>query len=100
MGLIHVEIELHAHRQMLRVLTEQREGNFELRNTVAEHDKNVDSVLKMLHHNSKKGEWMLSVIHDPLSINCAFARNTCFVCLFVVFLFVFTHSIPRFVHKT
>ena len=85
MGLIHVEIELHAHRQMLRVLTEQREGKFELRNTVAEHDENVDSVFKMLHNDSEKGEWMLSVIHDPLSINCVFAPNTWFVCLFVVF---------------
>ena len=33
-ALIHVEIELHAHRKMLQVLTQQREESIHLRGTV------------------------------------------------------------------
>ena len=33
-ALVHVEIELHAHRQMLQVLSQQRADNFEPRKTV------------------------------------------------------------------
>ena len=53
-GLIHVEIELHVHRQMLQVLNQQREEKLELRNT-ANEDK--ESVMKMSHSaDSNKGE--------------------------------------------
>ncbi|KAL9952582.1 hypothetical protein ACROYT_G039853 [Oculina patagonica] len=51
-GLIHVEIELHVHRQMLQVLNQQREEKFELRNTANEEN---ESVMKMLHSDSNKG---------------------------------------------
>ena len=53
-GLIHVEIELHVHRQMLQVLNQQREEKLELRNTAYE-DK--ESVMKMSHSESNKGEY-------------------------------------------
>ena len=52
-GLIHVEMELHVHRQMLQVLYQQREEKLELRNT-AHEDK--ESVVKMSHSESNKGE--------------------------------------------
>jgi len=52
-GLIHVEMELRVHRQMLQVLNQQREEKVELRNT-AHEDK--ESVMKMSHSESNKGE--------------------------------------------
>ena len=52
-GLIHVEIELHVHRQMLQVLNQQREEKVEPRNTA--NDEN-ESVMKMLHSDSNKGD--------------------------------------------
>ena len=59
--LIHVEIELHAHRQMLRVLNRQREENRELQTTL--HDETMDSPSKILHSDSHEaGEWLYSVI--------------------------------------
>ena len=33
-ALVHVEVELHAHRQMLQVSSQQRADNFEPRKTV------------------------------------------------------------------
>ena len=51
-GLIHVEIELRVHRQMLRVLNQQREERLKLRNTPNE-DK--ESVMKMSDSESNKG---------------------------------------------
>lgn len=60
-GLIHVEIELHAHRQMLRVLNQQREENTELRGAL--HIETMDSPSKILHGDSRKvGEWLYSVV--------------------------------------
>ena len=53
-GLIHVEIELHVHRQMLQVLNQQREEKLELRNTARE-DK--EAVMKMSHSESNKGAY-------------------------------------------
>jgi len=50
-ALIHVEIELHAHRQVLQVLNQQREENLELLNSTRE--KTIDSVLQS---DSDKGE--------------------------------------------
>ena len=55
-ALIHVEIELHAHRQMLQVLNQQRQENRGPRK--AEREEKVDSV-NMLHSDSRKGEWLL-----------------------------------------
>ena len=56
-ALIHVEVELHAHRQMLRVLTQQRDENIEPRNTA--HDEAIDSGLNdmLLHGNPDKGRY-------------------------------------------
>ena len=60
-GLIHVEIELHAHRQMLRVLNQQREENTELRATL--HGETVDSPSKILNSDSQKaGEWLYCML--------------------------------------
>ena len=52
-GLIHVEMELHVHRQMLQVLNQQREEKHEHRDTEQE-DK--ESVVKMLHRDIMKGK--------------------------------------------
>ena len=52
-GFIHVEMELHVHRQMLQVLNQQREEKLEHRNTAYE-DK--ESVMKMSHSESNKGK--------------------------------------------
>ena len=52
-GLIHVEMELYVHRQMLQVLNQQREGKLELRNTPHE-DK--ESVVKLSHTGTEKGK--------------------------------------------
>ena len=52
-GLIHVEMELYAHRQMLQVLNQQREEKLELRNTAPE-DK--ESVVKMSHSETVEGK--------------------------------------------
>ena len=53
-GLIHVEMELHVHRQMLQVLNQQREENLEHRNT-AHEDK--QPMMKIPHSESNKGEY-------------------------------------------
>ena len=46
--LINVEIELRVHRQMLQVLSQEREDSIELRKVVSRHEKRIDSVMKML----------------------------------------------------
>ena len=51
-ALIHVEIELYVHRQMLQVLNQEREDSIELRKVVDGHEKAIDSVLKMLQSGS------------------------------------------------
>ena len=51
-GLIHVEMELRVHRQMLQVLNQQREDKLELRNTAVDED---GSVIKILQSNTDKG---------------------------------------------
>ena len=40
LALIHVEIELQVHRQMLQALNQEREDNIELRKVVYGHEKN------------------------------------------------------------
>jgi len=51
-GLIHVEMELRVHRQMLQVLNQQREDKLELRNTAVDED---GSVIKILQRDTEKG---------------------------------------------
>ena len=61
-ALIHVEIELHAHRQMLQALNQQRHENVEPRNTV--HNETIaDFLLKrgFLHGDSENGEYTVAV---------------------------------------
>jgi len=53
-ALVHVEIELYDHRQMLQGLTQQKEENLKPRNTV--HKETIDSALKTLHGDSGKGK--------------------------------------------
>ena len=55
LALIHVEIELHAHRETLKVLNQERKSNIELRKVVGHHQQVLDSVLKMLQSGSVKG---------------------------------------------
>ena len=52
-GLIHVEMELHVHRQMIQVLNQQREEKLEHRDTSYE-DK--QPMIKIPHSESNKGE--------------------------------------------
>ena len=58
-ALIHVEIELYVHRQMLQVLNQEREDSIELRKVVDGHEKAIDSVLKMLQSGSPTGNCIL-----------------------------------------
>ena len=53
-GLIHVEFELHVHRQMLQVLNQPNQDKIELRNTGKVSDEN-ESRMKMLHSDSVQG---------------------------------------------
>ena len=54
-ALIHVEIELHVHRQMLQALNQEREDSIELRKIVDRHEKTIDSVLEMMQSGSPTG---------------------------------------------
>ena len=56
MALIHVEIEMRAHRQMLQILNQEREDTNELRNIVVRQEETIDSVLKILLSGSPKGK--------------------------------------------
>ena len=60
-ALIHVEIELHVHRQKLQVLNQERdqEDSTELRKVVDRHEKTMDSVMKMLQSGSPTGNCIL-----------------------------------------
>ena len=55
-ALIHVEIELHAHRETLKVLNQERGNNIELRNVVGRHENVMDSVLKILQSGSSNAK--------------------------------------------
>ena len=55
-ALIHVEIELHAHRETLKVLHQERENNIELRKVVGRNENVMDSVLKMLKSGSSNSK--------------------------------------------
>ena len=52
-GLIHVEMELYVHRQMIQVLNQQTEEKLELRSTANE---GKESVMKMPHRDIEKGK--------------------------------------------
>ena len=73
--LIHVEIELHAHRNMLQVLTLQSEEGIHSRRTV--NDKLIASALRS---DNGKGQWFFycSQIFGKIRI-VPFARNLSFV---------------------
>ena len=59
-ALIHVEIELHVHRQMLQVLNQEREDSIELRNVVDRQEKTIYSVLEMMQSGSPTGNYILT----------------------------------------
>ena len=66
-GLIHVEIELYAHRQMLQALSQPKEEKVELRNT--ENDEKTNEMI-MLFPYSHKGELKcktLRTVERPLT---------------------------------
>ena len=84
MALIHVEIELHAHRKMLRVLTQQKEENVHLRGK--ETKKPIASALCS---DTGKGEYF-----------CYFTTGSLILagqefCCFTMDLSVKTSSIPQ-----
>ena len=58
-GLIHVEIELYAHRQMLQALSQPKEGKVELQNTANEEKTNE---MIMLFPSSHKGRFMRKIL--------------------------------------
>ena len=49
-ALVHVEVELHAHRQMLQVLSQQRADKFEPSKTVQN-----EPITSSFHRNSVEG---------------------------------------------
>ena len=53
-GLIHVEMELHVHRQMLQILNQQREEKIVHRNT--EHE-DKQPMMKIPYSESNKGKY-------------------------------------------
>ena len=53
-ALVHVEVELHAHRQMLQVLSQQRADDFEPRKTVHE------PITSSFHSDSVEGKLRVS----------------------------------------
>ena len=53
-GLIHVEIELYAHRQMLQALSQPKEEKVELKDTA--NDEKTNEMI-MLFPYSHKGEF-------------------------------------------
>ena len=56
-ALIHVELEMHAHRDIIRVLTSQHKGeNLVLRNTV--NDETSHSKITETHNNLAEGLYM------------------------------------------
>ena len=60
-ALIHVELELHAHRDTIRVLTSQHSGeNHVIRNTV--NDETNHSTLTETHNGLAEGVFMSSVL--------------------------------------
>ena len=71
--LFHVEVELHAHRQMLQVLSHQRMDNFGPRKTL--HDEPISSLHSSDAAEGKKmGEcffyklftgWDIATVHEP-----------------------------------
>ena len=50
-GLIHVEIELHAHRQMLQALSQPKEEKVELKNTA--NDEKTNEMIMLFPYSHK-----------------------------------------------
>ena len=63
-ALVHVEVELHAHRQMLQALSQQRTDNYGPRRTA--NDQPISSL-----HNSDAGEG--KKMGERFFINCSLA---------------------------
>ena len=68
-ALIHVEIELHVHRQMLQVLNQEREDSIELRNVVDRQEKTIYSVLEMMQSGSPTGNYIYRLTKLSLVFN-------------------------------
>ena len=66
-ALIHVEIELHAHRQMLQALNQQRQENVEPQNT-AHDETTADSSLKRFLHGDSAENGEYSVAFKKINI--------------------------------
>ena len=67
-AIIHVEIELHAHRQILQILHQQRGENLEPRKIL--HEETMASLLKMLQSDYgdstadlNNGENMVTILY-------------------------------------
>ena len=71
-ALIHVEIELHVHRQMRQVLNQEREDSKELRKVVDRHEKTIDSVMKMMQSGSPTGNCIVIRLYLVFSIFSTF----------------------------
>ena len=52
-GLIHVEIELYAHRQMLQALSQLKEEKVELKNTA--NDEKTNEMIMLFPYSHKGG---------------------------------------------
>ena len=63
-GLIHVEIELYAHRQMLQALSQPKEEKVELKNT--ENDEKTNEMI-MLFPYSHEGGSMRKTLRTTLN---------------------------------
>ncbi|CAH3043314.1 unnamed protein product [Pocillopora meandrina] len=55
-GLIHVEIELYAHRQMLQGLSQLKEEKVELKNTA--NDKKTNEMIRLFPYSHKGGRYL------------------------------------------
>ena len=71
-ALVHVEIELHAHRQMLQALTQQGEENLHLRNAVHRHEETIEAVLKMSQSSPREGKVVVVLNSNTLSTGYLF----------------------------
>ena len=74
-GLIHVEMELTVHRQMLEVLNQQREEKLDNRDT-AHEDK--QPMMKIPYSESNKGEYCKSLRKQSIEkvrLPCKYSWN-------------------------
>ena len=76
-ALIHVEIQMRAHRQMLQILNQEREDTNELRNIVVRQEETIDSVLKILLIGSRKGKCILIKLALVYNFSIFFLTSIC-----------------------